>query len=272
MNDFPIAVFDQIVKDYPVGLFGHRRLRALDGISFQLERGEVFGLLGPNRAGKTTLVKLLLSLCRPSQGRVLRLGQPTSDLSTLQRVGYVHENPAFPRYLTARELLWYYGTLGKVSTDRLRLVIPELLGRVGLADRVDEPIARFSKGMVQRLALAQALLNNPDLLVLDEPNEGLDLSGRALVHETVRAIAAMGNTVLLVSHLIPDVERLCDRIAVLAEGRLEFLGAVSEFTRGGAISLEEGLMSLYARTRPFAIERGCQPTPAHELEVEEAAT
>lgn len=277
MNDSPIAVFEDVVKDYPSGFLGRSRLRALDGVSFQLERGEVFGLLGPNRAGKTTLVKMLLSLCRPTQGRVLRLGRPTTELSTLERVGYVHENPAFPRYLTARELLWYYGTLGKISSDKLRLVIPELLGRVGLADRVDEPIARFSKGMVQRLALAQALLNHPDLLVLDEPNEGLDLSGRALVHETVRSIAASGKTVLLISHVIFDIERLCDRIAILTEGRLEFLGAVGEFTHGGAISLEEGLTTLYARTNPFQIAAGSQRVHAHaqaqarELEAKEVA-
>ena len=162
-----------------------RTVEALRGVSFGIEPGEVFALLGPNRAGKTTLLKILLGLCHPSGGRVFRLGRPLSERSTLARVGYMHENQAFPRYLTATTLLEFYGDLSWIPPAVLRTRVPALLERVGLADRAREPIARFSKGMVQRLALAQALLAEPDLLVLDEPMEGLDLSARLLLQEIV---------------------------------------------------------------------------------------
>ena len=167
----------EVVKDYPKGMFRLDRLRAVDGVSFQVEAGEVFGLLGPNRAGKTTLIKLLLALCQPTSGKVLRFGQPSQDRDTLRRVGYIHENQAFPRYLTARSLLEYYGALGLLSEQVVKERVPRLLERVGLSDRADEAISRFSKGMIQRLGVAQALLNEPDLLVFDEPSE-LDLAGR----------------------------------------------------------------------------------------------
>src|SRR4051812_27939830 len=170
--------FDDVTKDYRRGLARTGRLRAISSVSFSVGAGEVLGLLGPNRAGKTTLVKLLLSLCRPTSGLVFRLGKPVDDRSTLARVGYVHENQAFPRYLSAAALLEYYGALSFVPYEALRQRVPPLLGRFGLADRAAEPIARFSKGMLQRLGMAQALINEPQLLVLDEPTEGLDLVGR----------------------------------------------------------------------------------------------
>jgi ABC-2 type transport system ATP-binding protein len=191
------------------------------------EPGEVIGLVGPNRAGKTTLAKILLSLCSPSAGRAFRFGKPLTDRSTLARVGYVHENPAFPRYLNARELLHYYGALSLLPESLVRTRAGQLLERVGLADRTREPIARFSKGMVQRLALAQALLNDPELLVLDEPAEGLDLAGRRLLHAIVRDWRTRGRTVLLVSHALAEIEELCDRIIVLAAGRVVRDGSIA---------------------------------------------
>ena len=163
-------------------------MEALRDVTLHVEPGEVFGLLGPNRAGKTTLVKVLLSLCRPTAGAASRLGPPVADRSTLAQVGYVHENHAFPRYLTAAGLLEYYGRLTLLPAEVVRERAPSLLKRFGLADRGREPIARFSKGMVQRLGLAQALLNEPDLLVLDEPTEGLDLDGRRLMREVAAEV------------------------------------------------------------------------------------
>jgi ABC-2 type transport system ATP-binding protein len=241
-----VAAFDAVVKDYPAG--GRGTLRALDGVSLRVEQGEVFGLLGPNRAGKTTLVKLLLSLCRPTAGRVERLGAPASDRQTLARVGYLHENQAFPRYLTATGLLHFYGTLTRLPEATVRRRTPELLEWVGLADRAAEPIARFSKGMVQRLALAQALLNDPDLLVLDEPMEGLDLLGRQLVRDAVTGQRRRGRTALLISHVAAEAEQLCDRAAVVVGGRLAFLGPVAGLTRpdaGRPRTLEAALRELY---------------------------
>jgi ABC-2 type transport system ATP-binding protein len=218
-------------------------------VSLAVERGEVFGLLGPNRAGKTTLIKILLGLCRPGGGRVSRLGRPLADRATLARVGYMHENQAFPRYLTAAGLLEFYGDMTVVPPAVLRQRVGVLLDRVGLADRARESIARFSKGMVQRLALAQALVGEPDLLVLDEPLEGLDLNGRQLLREVVGEQRRAGKTVILVSHALDEVAQACDRVAVLVDGRLALLGSVASLLRdpqtGRERSLEAALAPIY---------------------------
>jgi ABC-2 type transport system ATP-binding protein len=244
-----VVKFENVVKDYPVGLLGRGSLRAVAGVSLHIEPGQVFGLLGPNRAGKTTLVKLLLSLCRPTSGSCLRLGAPIADRRTLSRVGYMHENQAFPRYLSASALLEYYGALTLLPEPEVKRRVPRLLERVGLADRCAEPISRFSKGMVQRLGLAQALLNDPELLVLDEPTEGLDLEGRRLLREVAAELRGQGRTVLLVSHVLGEVETLCDHVAVLVRGRLAYNGLLADLTRapagGTARRLEEALQALY---------------------------
>ncbi len=182
------AEWVRVSKTYSHPLFRGRKVEALREVSLRIEPGEAFGLIGPNRAGKTTLLKVLLSLCRPTSGQASRLGAPVADRSTLARVGYVHENHAFPNYLTASGLLEYYGALTLLSPEAVRERVPKLLKRFGLADRGREPIARFSKGMIQRLGLAQALLNEPQLLVLDEPTEGLDLDGRKLLREAVTEV------------------------------------------------------------------------------------
>lgn len=243
------AVFDQVVKTYPTGVLGRGGVPALRGVSLTVPAGQVFGLLGPNRAGKTTLIKVLLSLCRPTSGTVTRLGAALSDRGTLGRIGYMHENHAFPRYLSASELLRFYGGLTDVPANVLDGRVSVLIERVGLADRQGEPIARFSKGMVQRLGLAQALLNDPDLLILDEPTEGLDLFGRQLLRAVVRERKAAGKTVLLVSHVLTEVQELCDSAAVLVAGKVAFTGTLAELLRdpasGAARSLEVTLQRLY---------------------------
>jgi len=238
-----VVQFEDVTKDYPRGLLGRSSLQAVAKVSFGVSAGEVFGLLGPNRAGKTTLIKMLLSLCRSTSGRVLRFGRPAAERATLARVGYVHENQAFPRYLTAAGLLSYYGALALAPYEEVQRRVPVLLERVGLADRGREPIARFSKGMVQRLAVAQALINDPELLVLDEPSEGLDLAGRLLVREVVLEQRRRGRAVLLVSHVLTEVEKLCDRVAVVVAGRLVHLGSLSELMRDRP--LETALQALY---------------------------
>ena len=227
-----------------------RTVEALRGVSFGIEPGEVFALLGPNRAGKTTLLKILLGLCHPSRGRVFRLGRPLSERSTLARVGYMHENQAFPRYLTAAAAPRVLRPACRgFRRSVLRTRVPALLERVGLADRAHEPIARFSKGMVQRLALAQAVLAEPDLLVLDEPMEGLDLSARLLLQEIVAEQRRAGKTVLVVSHALGEVAQVCDRLAVLVEGRLAYLGSLASLLRdpetGRERSLEAALEPIY---------------------------
>jgi len=223
---------------------------AVRGVSLAVPVGSSFALLGPNRAGKTTLVKLLLSLCSPTSGSIARFGLPIADRSTLARIGYMHENHAFPRYLSASELLHFYGGLSGIPTEQLSDRVETWLKRVGLADRRSEPIARFSKGMVQRLGLAQALLNHPDLLILDEPTEGLDLFGRNLLREVVREWKASGKTVLLVSHVLPEVEELCDRVAVLVAGQVVHSGPMNELLQDAAGQqrpLEAALRPLYER-------------------------
>jgi ABC-2 type transport system ATP-binding protein len=240
--------FCDVVKVYPHGLRSRRSVQALAGVTLEAPMGEVLGLLGPNRAGKTTFVKLLLSLCRPTSGRIERLGRPAQDRRTLALVGYVHENHAFPRYLSARAVLEYYGALSVVSASALRERIPTLLELVGLADRGTEPIWRFSKGMIQRLGIAQALINEPQLLVLDEPSEGLDLHGRQLIREVIERQRAAGRSVLFVSHLLSDIEQLCSRIAILVNGRIAFTGPISSLL---ADSASEAKPSLEAAVRKF---------------------
>jgi ABC-2 type transport system ATP-binding protein len=247
-----VAEFVDVVKDYSMGLFGRRKIRAVAGVTFRVESGEVFGLLGPNRAGKTTLVKILLSLCRVTSGQVNRLGRPVSDRGTLAKIGYVHENHAFPRYLSAESLLSYYGALTLMPPDLVKKQVPRMLEKVGLADRRRDVVASFSKGMIQRLGLAQALLNEPDLLVLDEPNEGLDLIGRKMVSDVIQEQRDKGRSVILVSHVLHEVEQLCDRIAVLQDGKVAYLGSVAELTGKGAAdgksrSLEAALQGIYQR-------------------------
>jgi ABC-2 type transport system ATP-binding protein len=244
-----IAQFDRVSKTYGAGPLQRPGRDALQDVTFSIPAGEVFGLLGPNRAGKSTLVKVLLTVCPASSGRITRLGRPSSDRSTLAQVGYVHESQSLPGYLTARGLLRYYGALTGLPWGFVRRRADELLERFGLSDRGREPIARFSKGMLQRLALAQALVNEPELLVLDEPTEGMDLLARRLVHEAVDEQRRRDRSVILVSHALGDVERHCDRGAVLREGRLVFNGRVDELTcdaAGGADQpLEQALEPLY---------------------------
>jgi ABC-2 type transport system ATP-binding protein len=242
----PLAQFIAVTKTYQSPLRPGRTVQALQGISFDVEPGEVFALLGPNRAGKTTLVKILLGLCQPTGGRVLRLGQPLAERRTLARVGYMHENQAFPHYLTAAALLEYYGHLSWVPAPVLKTRVPELLERLGLADRAHEPISRFSKGMVQRLALAQAVLAEPDLLVLDEPMEGLDLSGRALLQEIVEERRRAGKTVLIVSHALGEVARVCNRLAVLVKGTLAHLGSLAALLRDPKTGLQRTIEAALA--------------------------
>jgi ABC-2 type transport system ATP-binding protein len=240
----PVVQFDGVGKIYPRGGLGRPPILALAEVTFEIPRGQVLGLLGPNRAGKTTLLKILLSVTRPTEGKVLRFGKPWHDRSALARIGYVHENHAFPKYLTATQLLHYYGTLSGIDSRTLDERTPQLLDRVGLSDRAREPIGRFSKGMVQRLGLAQALINDPDLLVLDEPTEGLDFEGRRAIRKLINEWRDGSRTVVLVTHTLTEVEQVCDTLAVLRQGRMVYHGPREKLQKGRA--LEAALERLYA--------------------------
>jgi ABC-2 type transport system ATP-binding protein len=251
----PIAEFQNVSKVYRSGLLGKRAVWALRNVTLAVPQGAVFGLIGPNRAGKTTLVKALLSICRPTAGTIQRLGRPWKDRSTLAAIGYLHESQSFPRYLTATTLLHYYGGLSLVPSTLLARRVPQLLAEVDLADRAAEPIARFSKGMVQRLALAQALVNDPELLVLDEPAEGMDLLARKLLDEVIRRRRDQGKTAILVSHNMADVGRLCDEVAILRAGQVAYAGHLRELLDDdpadfSAETLQEALEPLYAGVSP----------------------
>jgi ABC-2 type transport system ATP-binding protein len=227
----PVVSLDQVGKVYRTGIARRRTVEALRDVSLRVEPGEVLGIVGPNRAGKSTLIKIVLSLCTPTTGRVTRFGREVGRrVSTLSEIGYVHEHQSFPRYLTAASALEYYGALALVPPVQLRHRIPSLLAQVGLGDRQHDTIGTFSKGMVQRLALAQALVNEPELLILDEPTEGLDELGRALINDVIEGQRQRGGTTMLVSHVLGDIERLCDRVAVLVRGELIALDTVANLS------------------------------------------
>jgi ABC-2 type transport system ATP-binding protein len=249
MSGLAVAEFEDVGKFYPMGPLSKARRLGVEHITLRVHAGEVLALLGPNQAGKTTLIKILLSLCRPTAGRGLRFQRPLAERQTLTRVGYMHENPAFPRYLSALALLEYYGALSLLTEPVVRSRAAMLLDMVGLADRGQEPISRFSKGMIQRLAIAQALLNDPELLVLDEPSEGLDLAARRLLRDVIAERRRRGLTVLLVSHVLGEVEQVCDRLAVLVGGHLVYSGTAADLSRdpktGAPCPLEQALERLY---------------------------
>jgi len=226
------AVEVQALKKVYVQGLGRREIRALDGVSFRVESGELFGLLGPNGAGKTTAVKILLGLTHPTEGEARLQGLSASDPASRRGVGYLPEGHRFPGYLTARETLRVFGTMSGMSREALARRVPELLARVKLADWADVKVKKFSKGMTQRLGLAAALVHDPDVLLLDEPTDGVDPVGRREIRDLLREEAARGKAILLNSHLLSEIELTCDRVAVLRKGRLAAMGTVEELTAG----------------------------------------
>ncbi|HTS03570.1 MAG TPA: ABC transporter ATP-binding protein [Thermoanaerobaculia bacterium] len=211
--------------------FGGRAIDALDGIDLAVRPGELFGLLGPNGAGKTTTVKILLGLTHATAGEASLLGLPAKDPESRRRVGYLPEGHRFPGYLTARQTLSVFGRMSGVDHATLRARIPGLLERMKLAEWADVKVKKFSKGMTQRLGLASALVHEPEVLLLDEPTDGVDPVGRREIRDLLRAEAAKGRAVLLNSHLLSEIELTCDRVAVLRKGKVAAIGTVEELTK-----------------------------------------
>ncbi|MGB3240238.1 MAG: ABC transporter ATP-binding protein [Geitlerinemataceae cyanobacterium] len=228
-TDSHIAVWAEgICKRYRTGFWLNRTIESLKGCSIEIYRGETFGLLGPNGAGKTTLLKILLGIVRPSAGQGTLLGYPLGDRRARYRVGYLPETPYFYDYLTAWEFLRFVAGLCEVPPGVQRQRIPELLDRVGL-DRSTarkKPLKQYSKGMLQRLGMAQALIDDPEVVFLDEPMSGLDPTGRYQMRETILALKAQGKTIFFNSHILADVEKICDRVAILARGELICAGSL----------------------------------------------
>jgi ABC-2 type transport system ATP-binding protein len=217
-----------LAKDYTVGFWRPRPYRALDGLTLAVEPGEVFGFLGPNGAGKTTTLKLLMQLVYPTSGTASILGRPLGDLAMKRRIGYLPENPYFYDYLTAEELLTYFaGLFGYRGPDRAKRV-GRLLDEVGLGAERRLQLRKFSKGMIQRVGLAQTLINDPEVVFLDEPMSGLDPLGRRDVRALILRLRDAGRTVFFSSHILSDAETLCSRIAIVAKGRLMASGTLAD--------------------------------------------
>jgi len=215
----PAAIIDNLTKVFPVPL-RRQKVVAVSEVSIQVEEGEVYGLLGPNGSGKSTILKILLGLVTPTRGKCRVFGEDSRDYRSHRDVGFLPENPYFYKYLTAEETLRFYGKIcgmtGKPLTDR----ILELLELVGMQDARDRRVGGYSKGMLQRIGLAQALIQNPRLLVLDEPTAGVDPVGSRGIRDLIMNLKQMGKTVILTSHLLEQVQEVCDRVGIMARGKL----------------------------------------------------
>jgi ABC-2 type transport system ATP-binding protein len=234
-----------LTKDYPVGFWRKRMRRSLDHLSLQVADGEIFGFLGPNGAGKTTTLKLLTGLIFPTSGTARVRGRSIEDIEMHREIGYLPEQPYFYDYLTARELLDYYARFSNYTAADRRERVGRLLERVGLASAANLQLRKYSKGMLQRAGIAQAILHNPQVVFLDEPMSGLDPIGRHEVRDIILELKKQGKTVFFSTHILSDAELLCDRVAVLAGGKLQGVGAPSEI-----VSLEVQAMEVFFEMRP----------------------
>ncbi len=236
MADIQLSVRD-LRKTFHPGLF-ESPVEVLKGLSFEVARGEIFGFLGPNGAGKTTTIKAITEIIYPDAGEIEVCGLPHTSIEAKRRLGFMTESPYVYRHLTGREFLRFCGELLGLDRTRLGDRISKVLEEVGMTDRADRTMGTYSKGMLQRVALAQALLGDPELLILDEPMSGLDPVGRRDVRDLILAHAASGVTVFFSSHIIPDVEMICDRVAMLVDGTVRAIGTVSELVSEEAASYE----------------------------------
>jgi ABC-2 type transport system ATP-binding protein len=229
-----------LTKDFQTGFWRPRPHRGLDGLSLEVPEGGVFGLLGPNGAGKSTTLKLLVNLLRPTSGSATVLGRPPGDTTGRARLGFLPEHPTFYDYLSGEELLTYFaGLFGHTGADR-QARASRALDRVGLGADRRRPIRQYSKGMVQRVGIAQAIVNDPALVILDEPMSGLDPIGRREVRELILELRDEGRTVLFSSHILSDAEVLCSRVAILAKGKLVATGTIDELTRAQGEAQDRG--------------------------------
>ena len=239
-----------------------REVRALQNVSLAIEPGTIFGLLGPNGAGKTTLIKIALTIAYADSGEVRLLGESVRNRSILGRVGYLPENPRFPTHLNAMQVLRLYGSLSGAPENRLTQNAMKWLERLELAQWRDMRVSKFSKGMNERLAFAQALVHEPDIIFLDEPTDGMDPLGRREVRAVCRELADAGKTIFINSHILSEIELICDRIALMKSGELVEQGTIAELTssRGGyelVVPVAEGLNDwLREQTLSFASVNG----------------
>lgn len=226
MSDSVIEIrnLSKVYRDF----WGRKKVQALNSLTLDVKKGEVFGLLGPNGSGKTTTLKLLLGLLFPTEGQVRILGQPAHDVEKNERIGYLPEESYLYKFLNADETLDFYAKLFKMTPAQRRERRDQLIKRVGLEHARRRQLKEYSKGMTRRIGLAQALINDPELVLLDEPTSGLDPLGTAEMKEMIRELKSQGKTVVMCSHLLADVQDVCDRIAILFRGELKVIGSVQE--------------------------------------------
>ncbi|HEX9814374.1 MAG TPA: ABC transporter ATP-binding protein [Myxococcota bacterium] len=227
-----IVRVDDLVKDVRPG-FGLRKKRILDGISFRVREREIFGFIGPNGAGKTTTLKVLMGLIRATSGAASILGHDVSEITFRRQIGFLPEQPYFYDYLTGREILRFYAKLSGVSEEHRERRVAELLELVGLSASGKLRLRSYSKGMLQRIGVAQALVHDPQVVFLDEPMSGLDPVGRKEVRDIILRLRAEGKTVFMSTHILSDVEMVCDRVAIIVNGRIRYEGAIDEFLDAG---------------------------------------
>ncbi len=232
----PIAVQD-LSKDFRLGL-RLRKVTALRGISFSVPRGSVFGFLGPNGAGKTTTIKILTGLILPTAGKAQVFGKTVRSGGSSAKLGYLPEHPYFYDYLSGREILRFYGRLFGLPAATVRKRADGLIERVGLKEAADRPIRKYSKGMMQRIGIAQALINDPELVILDEPMSGLDPIGRKEVRDLLMELKRAGKTIFFSSHILSDIEMVCDEIAIIDRGGIIEAGQVSELQAASGLQVE----------------------------------
>ena len=225
MQAEPVIQVHNLTKIYR-DFWGRKKVRAVNSLSLEIHRGEVFGLLGPNGSGKTTTLKMLLGLLFPTEGEITVLGKPASDVEKNERIGYLPEESYLYRFLNAEETLDFYGRLFNMSAADRKQRTDELIKKVGLDGARRRQLKEYSKGMTRRIGLAQALINNPDLVLLDEPTSGLDPIGTREMKDMIIDLKNQGKTVVMCSHLLADVQDVCDRIAILHQGELKELGRV----------------------------------------------
>jgi ABC-2 type transport system ATP-binding protein len=245
-----IEILD-LEKSYLVGFWRKRPKLALRPLRLTIEEGEVFGFLGPNGAGKTTTLKLLMGLVFPTAGSARLLGFAMDDPRVKSQIGFLPEQPYFYDHLSARELLNYYGQLSGVPAKGRAAKVEQMLGRVGLSDSAGVQLRKFSKGMLQRVGLAQAILHEPKLVFLDEPMSGLDPMGRREVRDLIQQLRSEGKTVFFSTHILSDAEALCDRVGVIHQGELRGVGAVAELT-----SRKQGKIEIVFYTQGHGQEQG----------------
>ncbi len=259
MNGKAIQIED-LHKTFKSGLFRRRAVAALRGVSLEVDTGSIFGLLGPNGAGKTTLIKILLGIVRKSGGQAFLLGTAAGKRAGRKSVGFLPENHRIPHHLTGNTALEYYGGLSNLSRHEIRNKIPALLDRVGLNSWGTTPVKNYSKGMMQRLGLAQAMIHDPELLILDEPTDGVDPVGRTEMRAILQELKDEGKTIFVNSHLLQEIELVCDRVAIMAKGKLRRIGTIEEIT-----NVDSRIRSLTVAGQKSLIEEALADSPVEQI-------